>query len=133
MHIVLIPPLLIDVMWSQMKTHVDRAIKEAHGDMCEENLKARLRSGEELALAVIEDDKVVALGIITVRTLDTGRRVLYVASLGGDHMEDWFDAGYSILKQLEAQQNCDGIRACGRPGWSRKVPGARAIHQIIEF
>lgn len=128
-----VPPALIDVIWDKIKPHIHKAIDESYGDLDETNVKERLRSGQEIAMVFCDGPEIISTGIVTVSTLDTGRRVLYIPSLGGERMSEWFEEGYKILKQLEQQYGCEGIRACGRPGWARQIPNAKAIHQIVEF
>lgn len=128
-----VPPALIDPLWDALRPHVDKAIDEAHGDMDEGNLLDRLRSGQEVAMAVCDGQDIIAVGIVTVRVLDAGKRVLYISSLGGSRMSEWFEEGFALLKNMAKQYDCESVRACGRPGWARQIPGAKPIHQIYEF
>lgn len=124
---------MIDVIWEKIKPHMVKAIDQAHGDLSMDNLMDRLRSGQEIAIAVCDGPEIVTTCIVTVTVLDSGRKVLYVPSLGGDRMSEWLEDGLSVLRSMAQQYGCDGIRACGRPGWARALPGAKAIHQIVEF
>lgn len=124
---------MIDVIWDRIRGHIGKAIDEAHGDLDEGRLRDRLRSGQEVALTVCDGPEIVTTCIVSVQTLDGGRRVLFIPSLGGERIDEWLDDGLAVLRQMAQQYGCDGIRACGRPGWIRKLPGAKAIHQIVEF
>lgn len=124
---------MIEMIWDKIRGHIGKAIDEAEGDLDEGNLKQRLRDGNVVALLVCEGAEAVATCIVTVNQLDSGRKVLYIPSLGGERMSEWFEEGLKVLRQMAEQYGCDGIRACGRPGWARQIPGAKAIHQIVEF
>lgn len=124
---------MIDLVWVKMRPHIVKAIDEAHGDLDEGKVLDRLREGHEVALIACDGQSIVTVCIVSVKELDSGRRVLFIPSLGGSRIEEWFEDGLALLKQMAQQYGCDGIRACGRPGWIKKIPGAAAIHQIVEF
>ena len=128
-----VPPALIDVIWERIRPHIHKAIDQAHGDLSEDNLRDRLRTGQEIALTICDGPEIVTTCIVSVSVLDSGRKVLYVPSLGGERMSEWLEDGLALLRSMAQQYGCDGIRACGRPGWARTLPGAKAIHQIVEF
>lgn len=128
-----VPPLLVDVLWKQIEPHVDLAIAESFGDLDKERLKIRLKDGSEMILAVCDGPEIIATCLVTVSTLDTGRRVLFVPGIGGERMSEWLDDGLEMLRKMAADFGCEGIRACGRAGWSRAIPSAKALHTIVEF
>lgn len=124
---------LVDVLWAQLEHHIDLAIAESFGDLDKGRLKERLKSGVEIALLVSEEDQIIATCLVTISTLDTGRKILYVPAIGGARMNEWIDQGLEVLRQMASEFGCDSIRACGRAGWSRAIPTATALHTIVEF
>jgi hypothetical protein len=131
--VVAVPPEMIEGIWPKFEAFIAEAIKYSHGDLCEEGLKERLQAKEEVLLAVVEDDQVLAGCVATTRVLDSGRKILYVPVMGGERMDEWLQLGLDALKTLESTLGCEGIRACGRPGWAKALPGAKVLHQIVEF
>lgn len=129
-----IPPGLIGLVWPRVEKLIGMACDEAEGDLDPDKLKARLASGNEVLVVVADGDDPVAVVVITTLTLDGGRKVLFIPACAGRRMSDWLEPeGMAFLRQLAQDQGCDGIRACGRPGWVRALKTARALHQIIEF
>jgi hypothetical protein len=128
-----VPPVLVPPLWASVEPILAMAVDKAHGDLDIDNLYDRLLAGQEMLLAVLDGPLVIAACIVTVSTLDTGVRVLYVPALAGNRMDEWFEQGLSVLRHLAKEQGCTSIRACGRPGWQKQIPSARAIHTIVEF
>lgn len=132
-NIVTVPFNLVPIIWDKIEPHLDLAVKESHGDLDKVKLFERACTGQESILLVCEGKEILATCIVTISILDTGRKVLYVPSLGGNRMDEWLDQGLEFLRRMAADYGCEGIRACGRPGWIRTIPNAKAIHSIIEF
>lgn len=128
-----IPCNLIPIVWDKIETHIDLAIAESYGDLDKTKLYERLTNGQESALVAIEGKEIIATCLVTISTLDTGRKVLYVPSLGGNRMDEWLDQGLQFLRQMALDLGCDGIRACGRHGWAKVIPQAKVLHSIVEF
>lgn len=128
-----VPPLLVDVLWNQIESHIDLAVAESFGDLDKEKLRNRLKNGSEMILIVCDGPEIIATCLVTVSTLDTGRKILFVPGIGGERMSEWLDDGLGILRKMAADFGCEGIRACGRAGWSRAIPSAKALHTIVEF
>lgn len=131
--IVAIPSSMINLVWNQIEPHIDLAVAESHGDLDKGNLRGRLESGQETILAVCEGSTIITTCIIAISILDGGRKVLFIPSLGGDNMNEWIEEGLKSLQTIAKELGCDGIRACGRPGWVRVIPNAKILHTVIEF
>jgi hypothetical protein len=133
MRTMIMDPGLTDTVWKDIEPFLQDAIDESAGELELGTLKRRIEDKSCIALCAIDEDVLLAIGILEKATYPSGKTVLGIVALGGTKMEDWVEAVDEALMVIGEQQECDEIRIVGRPGWSKALKnlGWESTHVIV--
>lgn len=131
-----IPASLIDIVWNQIAPLLGKAIDLCKDETSLEYIHGFLKSGLLMALAVCENDKIIAVNVLRVDTFDNGNKLLFVVLVGGERIDEW---GYQVLdaeKEIAKSLGCVELRGCAaRGGWLRKLNKTawQEVHTVIKL
>lgn len=110
----------VDGAWPAVKHFVERALAEGAGRLSADDVLEHLRAGgmQLWALVTEEGEPEVVAVLVTEMMQYPSKRVLDLALMGGDHMEEWLDA-LPVLEEWARGQGIDQIQVHGRRGWKR--------------
>lgn len=126
-------PAMIDTVWPSIEPYLIDAIEESAGELIVSDLKRRIEDTTAIALCVLDDTNLLAVGLLERITFPSGKVVLGVIALGGVEMSKWVDEFDSALIKIMEEQGCNEIRIVGRPGWVKvlKSLGWESTHVIL--
>ena len=131
-----VPSNLIDLVWDQVEPLIDKVVEKAPGEIVTSLVKERLLANDELLMLVSEGDKVIAANVVTVRTLDSGVRALYIPIVGGSRMNEWMSDFLSQVELLAKDYNCTELRGlAARKGWLSKLKpyGWEEVYTTVRY
>jgi hypothetical protein len=115
-----VPVTLLDVLWDDIKPHIDRVVALAEDEISTQSMYERAKNGEILVIIICRDTDIVAALTLEVRTFDTGVKALYVPVVGGNEMESWLDQFLNVAKAIAKDFGCTQLRGIAvRKGWLR--------------
>ena len=113
---------MINLIWHQVEPIVNRVVEKAPYDMNMEKIRERLVSGEDALMTISDGPIIIGVVVLTVRTLDSGVRVLLLPVVGGDDIDNWMDDGFIIVFAIAKQHGCTELRGLSaRKGWLKKM------------
>lgn len=125
--IVLLPVLLVDRYWPQVKDGMAEACLRSGGQYTQDWLHGLCRRGEAYFVADIDDADEVQAAVVCQNQNWTGTSVLFLhACWGRPYKPDEF-----IAFAKEAFQ-FDTIKFEGRPGW-QKTPGVKVVRMLYDM
>jgi len=117
-----VPATMIELVWTKVEPHIQRVIDKAPDDLLMSKIKDRLISGSTLLVTISRDTEVIAINVLDVKVLDTGKRVLYIPITGGDELDSWMADFLKIAAAIAKDYNCTELRGMAvRKGWMRKL------------
>jgi hypothetical protein len=120
--IAMVPPSMIDFVWSKCLPHLETVAQKAPNDICIDTIHDRLLAGDILLAAILDGDEVVAVNTLEVETMDTGDKILYIPITGGSRMDEWMERFLEIAHGIAKVHNCIELRGLAvRKGWLRKL------------
>jgi hypothetical protein len=131
-----IPAAMIDLVWSQLASLLEKPIDLCKDETSLDYIYGFLKSGLLMALAVCENDKIIAVNILRVDTFDNGNKLLFIVLVGGERIDEW---GYQVLdaeKEIAKSLGCVELRGCAaRGGWLRKLNKTawQEVHTVIKL
>ena len=130
-----IPPYLIDYLWSDIEPILQRVVDCSHGELTCDAVKAKCKAGHTLMVCILKDTEMVAINTADIVEFDSGLRVMYIPITGGDYIDDWLFDSLEVGKALARDHNCTELRGLSvRKGWLRKLPtGWEKITDVIKY
>ena len=117
-----VPASLIDLVWDRVTPHLQRVIDRAPDDLYMPRIKERLIEGHTLLVTISRGIDIVAVNVLDVKVLDTGKRVLYIPIVGGDELDNWMEDFLKVATAVAKDYNCTELRGmAARRGWMRKL------------
>lgn len=114
----LVPNTLIPMIWDEVEPIIQRVVDVSDGDISTDTVKRSLLRIRSLLVVVTNEERIVALFTLEVRTMDTGKRVLYSPIIAGDNMSEWLEYYLNYVRIFARQENCPQIRGvASRKGW----------------
>ena len=133
MIISIVPYNLLPIVWDDVKSMVKLAIDKSNGELTIDDLYAKLLSKSMLLVTVHVDGKSVAALTMEQREFDSGKRILHVATAGGEMASEWIEEVNELCDQIAIKYNCEEIYIIGREGWVRKLKHLNysVVHTVI--
>ncbi|HHA19841.1 MAG TPA: hypothetical protein ENK70_09060 [Methylophaga sp.] len=126
-----VPVTLVPFLWEEVTPILQRVVDISDGDISNSTVKRRILTGTSLLITVTEKEsgKMVAIFTTEIRTMDTGKRVLYAPIIAGDEMKGWLEDMCQFLHKMAIREQCSQVRGISaRKGWIR----ALKKHGLIE-
>ena len=126
-------PQLVDQAWSDIAPFIEDAVDESCGELTVQDIKRRIEDTTAIALCIINEDMLLAVGILEKIIYPSSKTVLGIICLGGTQMEDWVEAIDHAIVSIAEEQDCHEVRIVGRPGWVKtlKKIGWGQTHVIL--
>ena len=118
MIISLVPASMIDLVWNDIKPHLNRATDTVRGKFVVDDIRKLAESGE-LALWLVADGKEIVASFTTRVIAYPQGNALAVDWVGGDRMAEWGDDAINILEKYAGEYHCTHIEGYGRKAWGR--------------
>jgi len=111
---------MVEYLWEQIEPMVDKVTEKAPEDIVASKVKEKLLSGEDVLMTIMDGMTVVGAVTLTVRTLDSGTKALYMPFVCGTDLENWIAQGFKIVIAVAKQYGCTELRGVSaRKGWMR--------------
>ena len=131
-----VPPNMVDLVWPQCAPLVQRVIDKAPDDIVLDKVREECAKGDTLLTIVSRETTIIALNILNVVTLDTGKRVLTIPIIAGDKMPLWMERFMEVMKQIAKDYECTAIRGfAAREGWIKLLQplGYKKLHTVLQY
>jgi hypothetical protein len=131
-----VPASMIDLVWEQVTPLIQKVIDKAPDDVTLEATRENLINANTLLVTVSRGAKIVAVNILNVQVLDSGKRVLTIPVIGGEEMREWMDRFMEIAEQIAKDFDCTAIRGfAAREGWARVLEpyGYKKLHTVLQY
>lgn len=128
-----IKPFQLDAMWDMFAPFLQMAIDESHGELTLGGIRHKVMNKTLLLVGVIQDDELIAAVTYEQRTLETGKRIVFIHTAGGDSGMEWIEKAEALAVELAKSHDCSGVYIIGRKGWERRLKhlGYGHINTII--
>ena len=120
--VTVVPRRMLDFVWDQCEPLIERVAKRAPDDIVTAITKQNLFNDAQRLIIISKGDSIYACHVLDVRTLDSGKNVLYISISAGEDMEEWLDDFHQLCEAIAKEHNCIELRglAC-RKGWMKKL------------
>lgn len=112
---------LVDMMWVTVGPLLSKAVDHSNGELSIDQLKDLITSGEMALATIIEDGVTIAAVTFEQREFKSGKRILHVATAGGESASKWIDEVDDLCEALAKKYNCQEVYIIGRQGWARTL------------
>lgn len=117
-----IPVTLVEVLWPQIEPHFISPCRMSNNETTPDSIKQKALAGDLLILTMSKGEKIVAALTLEVMTFDTGKKSMFIGSVGGKYLNEWMDRALSIIKAIAKDFGCTEIRGgSARKGWMKKL------------
>ena len=130
-----IPQNLVEVVWEQVQPLIERVVNKAPDDLSVWAIKKRLVDGQTMLIAISEGSKIVAINVLSLEDLDSGKKVLVIPITAGDRMAEWMDDFFEVVTKIAKDFGCEELRGMSvRKGWMRilKERGWVENHTVVK-
>jgi len=116
------PISMLGLIWHQVEPILQRVVDRVPDDLTMFAIQKRLMSGQQMMVTVSRGADIIAVNIIEVKVLDSGKRTLYLPIIGGDEFDAWSDQVMDVAKAIAKDYNCTELRGMSvRKGWMHKL------------
>ena len=113
---------MVDILWDQVEPLLSMVSEKAPEDIVPEVTRKRLMAGDEALMVIQDADLIVGVVVLTVRTLDSGVKALFLPIVAGTDIDNWMHEGFQIVFKIAKQYGCTELRGVSaRSGWMRKL------------
>lgn len=128
----IVKPEDIENCWPFVTHYIDEAVKYSNGELTNESMKAKCKTGEMILLVIVSGIDIIACFTYEIRKFDTDKRALFISTISGHHMRDWIGDMAEVSNNLAKMLDCNEIYAIGRRGWGRVIKdlGYNEIHTV---
>lgn len=124
-----VPAARLHEVWPRVLPHLEAALARGHGEMDSADVRERIAAGEWRLLIATAPG--VLAGFAVFGVVDWPRaRHLWCFYAGGERGDDALAAMLPAARVLAREGRCARVFWRGRPGWLRRVPGAREAGRL---
>ena len=121
MNISFVPPKNVDDIWEVAERLLAPAVKLTNGRYMVEDIRVAAKNGDmQLWIAFTEERDIIGCGVTAISEYPS-RRLLTVLFVGGSNVRAWRESMIKILSRWGEDNQCSGIEAYGREGWSKML------------
>ena len=134
MHVSMVPPEHVKQCWPAVKDYLEGAAKYTNGRYDVEDILASITDYEH-SLWIAFDEETIKGAVVTNFAHYPRAKYLVMSFCGGEQLEDWKDPMLKMLQHWAHDNECDGIEATARLGWSKifKSDGHKPLWQTFEL
>jgi len=116
------PANMVGLIWNRVAPIIQRVVDRSPDDLTLFTIQERLVSGQNLLITIARGSEIIAVNVLDVKVLDSGKRILYIQVTGGDDLDDWMPQFLDVAKAIGKDYNCTEIRGMtARKGWMKKL------------
>lgn len=130
-----VPATMINLIWDKVKPLIDLVVDKSD-DVDVTIVKERLESGENMLVAIMRDQDIIAVNVLDIRLTDTGIKYLSIPITGGSELDAWVGDFLQIAEAIAKDYGCSEIRGVAvRDGWLRKLKpyGWKPLYTAIRY
>lgn len=130
----MVPYQKVEQVWPKIEDFLEGAAAYTYGRYTVEDIKASvLNYGNSLWIA-FDDDKIYG-SVVTNFITYPQKKFVSMSFCGGVELHLWKDSMLELLRQWAFNNQCDGVEATARIGWSVifKNDGHKALWQTFEL
>jgi hypothetical protein len=128
-----IPKSMIPIIWDEIEPLLELAIEFSSNELDLDILRERLMEERMLLVLVNIGEEIVAAITVEIKDFDTGKRAMFLTTVGGKKMEIWMDEFSDLADELASDKGCEDIYIIGRPGWAKALKKHRfgVCHTVL--
>ena len=128
-----IPSAMIPILWDEVEHLLALAIEYSSDELNLDILRERLLDERMLLVLVNIGEEIVAAITVEIKDFDTGKRAMFLTTVGGEKMEIWMEEFSELADELASDKGCDDIYIIGRPGWAKALKKYRfgVCHTVL--
>jgi len=113
-------PKDVYLVWKYINKFLERSCKRSNGRHTIDTIYKQLIDNEAHLWIAFDSEEDLIKGCIVTSFVyyPTGLKMLNILQLSGKNMEDWIEVGRPIMTNWALQNNCKGIEAIARKGFS---------------
>ena len=121
-------------VWPKIAHYVKLSTDYSYGRFEPEDVLDLILDGKYLLWIAYEGSVIKGIVVTTIVTYPR-KKYLYLMFCGGEDGFDWKDEMLRVMKCWAYDNQCDGIEANGRLGWSKifKADGYKPLWQLFEL
>ena len=130
--VLLVLPSDISVVWDDVVTFIDSALKHSEGELISNDLMLPLSNGQQNLWIALEDGEIIA-AMITEIIPHPRKRVLRIITIGakdGHGMDRWYDF-LPMVEGFALNNGCSSLEAWTRKGMARKLKDWKHTYMVI--
>ena len=113
---------MVEILWDQIEPLLGLVADKAPDDIVPDVVKKKLLAGDEALMIIQQADIIVGIVVLTVRTLDSGVKALFLPIVAGSDIDNWMNEGFAVIFKVAKQYGCTELRGVSaRAGWMRKL------------
>ena len=134
MIISLVPSEHVLDVWPAVADYIQNALEYTRGRYELEDVLERVKNGEFLLWIAFDGERIKGC-VITDMMQYPRKKFLGCPFVTGDEFASWKQPMFEMLQRFARDNNCEGLEATARPGWSRvfKDDGYEAMWQTFQL
>ena len=121
MNISFVPPKHVDDVWGVVEGILAPAVILTNGRYMVEDVRVAAKFGDmQLWIAFDSENKIIGCGVTAISEYPS-RRLLTVLFIAGSNFRSWRNEMIEILSRWGRDNQCSGLEAYGRNGWSKML------------
>jgi hypothetical protein len=116
-HVALVPPLQVQVVWEQIEHMLAPAIETSNGRWTMESMYKNLTAGHKHLWLIFDETNSIDSVAVTQVVEYPVKRMLSIEFLGGNNIEKWVYKLLEVLNSFAQDARCGGIEATARFGF----------------
>jgi|TARA_R100001244_G_scaffold82217_1_gene63914 hypothetical protein len=107
-------------VWQEIKKYLERSCKRSNGRHTINTIYKQIISNEATLWVAFDSNENIIKGcvITTFIYYPTDMKMLHISQLAGKNMQEWIEIGRPVLNNWAKDNQCHGIEAMGRKGFS---------------
>jgi len=130
----LVPSEHVLDVWPAVADYIQNALEYTRGRYELEDVLERVKNGEFLLWIAFDGERIKGC-VITDMMQYPRKKFLGCPFVTGDEFASWKQPMFEMLQRFARDNNCEGLEATARPGWSRvfKDDGYEAMWQTFQL
>jgi hypothetical protein len=133
-HVALVPPLHIQMVWEQVEEMLVPAIERSNGRWTMDSIYESLTGGRKHLWLVFDETSSIDCVAITEVIEYPAKNMLSIEFIGGSNIEKWVHKLLEVLNRFAWDAGCGGIEATARLGFWKwlETDGFEKAYTVFE-
>ena len=134
MQVTMVPREYVGQVWNDVKDYLAGAAEYTHGRYEVEDIYDSIMDYDH-SLWIAMDGAQIKGAVVTNFIFYPKKKYLCMSFCGGVELDSWKDSMLKLLQHWAFDNQCDGLEATARPGWTKifKGDGHKALWQTFEL